>query len=202
MRYIPPYGSENLNAGYVTGSRLSGEVLEHPQREIIHVITAEQITPDNNHLNQLNQAIDKKIQRSLQHNKDHYKNKVTDQLAKNDQNYVQQKIQAMQQAMVSALENLNQLVDQQILQANNELKQAFTLDNLVDLSKIITNIRLGAPIRPYHLWFNTAMHRTHNGYITDYVYRTVPSLTWRSNYHTMRPLQRQINNQWLTTSFL
>lgn len=69
MKYQPPIGSADPNASYVDdnpaagqeGSAVPAKAVEHPQREIQTVITAAGLTPDENQVDQLNEAIDTKI---------------------------------------------------------------------------------------------------------------------------------------------
>ena len=66
MEHVPPYGSADPNASYVDrnspgavkGSFIPAAALEHPQREIVAVITAAGLTPSKADLTQLKQAID------------------------------------------------------------------------------------------------------------------------------------------------
>ncbi len=65
MDYAAPYQSTNPSAPYVNpdpatntpGSMVPAEAIEHPQREIVHVISAAGIDPDASDLTQLSQAI-------------------------------------------------------------------------------------------------------------------------------------------------
>ncbi|MEH6630153.1 MAG: hypothetical protein V7776_04980 [Halopseudomonas aestusnigri] len=71
MKYVPPLNGDtgNVNRSWVDenvalgeeGSIPPGDAFEHPQREIVHVITESGLTPDGEDLTQLNQAIDAKI---------------------------------------------------------------------------------------------------------------------------------------------
>lgn len=69
MKYYPPIGSADPNAPYVDdnpaagqeGSAVPAKAVEHPQREIQAVIEAAGLTPDENQIDQLNEAIDTKI---------------------------------------------------------------------------------------------------------------------------------------------
>lgn len=69
MKYQPPIGSADPNAPYVDdnpaagqeGSAVPAKAVEHPQREIQTVIVAAGMTPDENNVGQLNEAIDQKI---------------------------------------------------------------------------------------------------------------------------------------------
>lgn len=61
MKYVPPVGATDPNAGYVTGdpatdtegSPVAAEAIEHPMREIVNAIIALGGTPDQNDLTQL-----------------------------------------------------------------------------------------------------------------------------------------------------
>lgn len=71
MRYTPPPGSTDPDAPYVTGqpgvrrgSPVPAEAVEDPQREIVKVITEAGLTPDNDDLTQLWQAIQIIVNRS------------------------------------------------------------------------------------------------------------------------------------------
>lgn len=71
MRYTPPPGSTDPDAPYVTGqpgvrrgSPVPAEAVENPQREIVKVITEAGLTPDNDDLTQLWQAIQLIVNRS------------------------------------------------------------------------------------------------------------------------------------------
>jgi hypothetical protein len=65
MQYNAPYGSSDTNASYVNGNPQTGllgsiipkEAPEYPQREIVNAIIDAAITPSNNDLTQLAQAI-------------------------------------------------------------------------------------------------------------------------------------------------
>lgn len=64
MKYNPPPGSLDPNAPFITGtpgitrgSPICGEALEHPQREILAVITGAGLTPEATDLTQLFKAI-------------------------------------------------------------------------------------------------------------------------------------------------
>lgn len=65
MEYNPPYGSSDPNAAYIdrntagatSGSRVPAAAVEYPQREIMAVIAAAGIAPDNGDLTQLLQSI-------------------------------------------------------------------------------------------------------------------------------------------------
>lgn len=65
MKYVPPYGSTDINASYVQGSESAGtlgsitpaEVFEHPQREIVNLIAHAGLTPTPADLTQLLQAV-------------------------------------------------------------------------------------------------------------------------------------------------
>ncbi|WP_438752072.1 hypothetical protein [Pararhizobium sp. O133] len=65
MRYQPPFGSTNPNAHYVdrntagatSGSRVPAAAIEDPQREILYVITQAGLTPIDDDLTQLHEAI-------------------------------------------------------------------------------------------------------------------------------------------------
>jgi hypothetical protein len=69
MDYNAPYGSADLNAGYigrntpgaVSGSRVPAAAVEMPQREIVTVIKNAGLTPNKTDPTQLDQAIDQKI---------------------------------------------------------------------------------------------------------------------------------------------
>lgn len=69
MQYAQPFGVADPNASYVdrntpgaiAGSRLRGAAIEHPQREILAVITAAGLTPSSTDLTQLLQAISQLI---------------------------------------------------------------------------------------------------------------------------------------------
>lgn len=65
MKYTPPMGEADPNAPYrdevpetgTEGSIVPAEAIEHPQREIVHVIAAAGLDPDDGDLTQLYQAI-------------------------------------------------------------------------------------------------------------------------------------------------
>src|ERR1035437_4314211 len=65
MKYIPPYGSSDPNAPYVNGNPATGTkgstapagMMEYPQREVINAILAANLTPSNDDMTQLAQAI-------------------------------------------------------------------------------------------------------------------------------------------------
>lgn len=63
MRYVPPFGSSDQNAGYVNGtpsskgSVIPAEAIEFPQREIINAITTLGLVPSANDNAQLAKAI-------------------------------------------------------------------------------------------------------------------------------------------------
>ena len=65
MKYVPPLGSVDSDAAYqngnpsagVPGSIVPAAAIEHPQRELLHVILKAGLTPDENTLTQLYEAI-------------------------------------------------------------------------------------------------------------------------------------------------
>ena len=65
MKYVPPLGSVDPDAAYqngnpsagVPGSIVPAAAIEHPQRELLHVILKAGLTPDENTLTQLYEAI-------------------------------------------------------------------------------------------------------------------------------------------------
>lgn len=69
MKYNPPFGNPDPNAGYVdrnvagavSGSKVPASAIEMPQREIVTVITNAGLAPTNDDPTQLLQAIDLKI---------------------------------------------------------------------------------------------------------------------------------------------
>lgn len=67
MRYFEPVGSADPNAPYVDessgqeGSAVPAKAIEFPQREIMTVIVGAGLTPDENSVSQLEEAIDLKI---------------------------------------------------------------------------------------------------------------------------------------------
>lgn len=69
MQYNQPFGAVDPNASYadrntpgaVAGSRVPARAIEHPQREIMAVITAAGLTPSSSDLTQLLQAISQMI---------------------------------------------------------------------------------------------------------------------------------------------
>lgn len=69
MKYYPPIGSSDPNAPYVDdnpaagqeGSAVPAKAIEHPQREIVTVLTSVGLEPNENSVSQLNEAIDLKI---------------------------------------------------------------------------------------------------------------------------------------------
>lgn len=71
MKYQAPYSSTDPNAGYVdrstpnaqSGSKVPKQAVEHPQREIVNVITAAGLTPSGSDLTQLEQAIGVMLER-------------------------------------------------------------------------------------------------------------------------------------------
>lgn len=72
MEYNAPPGSQDPNAPYVNGipgvqkgSPVNANAVEYPQREILNVITAAGLTPTNNELDQLLQAIELIIQAAI-----------------------------------------------------------------------------------------------------------------------------------------
>ena len=66
MKYVPPIGATDPNAPYITenlaagidGSPVAAEAIEHPMREIMAVITEAGLTPDEENLGQLLEAIE------------------------------------------------------------------------------------------------------------------------------------------------
>ncbi|NHZ45509.1 phage tail protein [Nitratidesulfovibrio liaohensis] len=66
MKYVPPIGATDPNAPYITenlaagveGSPVAAEAIEHPQREILAVITGAGLTPNEENLGQLRDAIE------------------------------------------------------------------------------------------------------------------------------------------------
>jgi hypothetical protein len=69
MRYYPPIGSVDPNAPYIDdnpaagqeGSAVPAKAVEHPQREIVTVLMSVGMEPDETRVDQLNEAIDLKI---------------------------------------------------------------------------------------------------------------------------------------------
>lgn len=65
MKYVPPLGSVDPDAAYqngnpsagIPGSIVPAAAIEHPQRELLHVILKAGLTPDENTLTQLYEAI-------------------------------------------------------------------------------------------------------------------------------------------------
>ena len=65
MKYVPPLGSVDSDAAYqngnpsagIPGSIVPAAAIEHPQRELLHVILKAGLTPDENTLTQLYEAI-------------------------------------------------------------------------------------------------------------------------------------------------
>lgn len=65
MKYVPPLGSVDPDAAYqngnpsagIPGSIVPAAAIEHPQRELLHVILKAGLTPDENMLTQLYEAI-------------------------------------------------------------------------------------------------------------------------------------------------
>ena len=65
MKYVPPLGSVDSDAAYqngnpsagIPGSLVPAAAIEHPQRELLHVILKAGLTPDENTLTQLYEAI-------------------------------------------------------------------------------------------------------------------------------------------------
>ena len=68
MKYNPPYGSSNPDAPYINatpgqkGSPVPAEAIEYVQREIVNTITRAGLTPSNENLGQLYQALQKAVQ--------------------------------------------------------------------------------------------------------------------------------------------
>lgn len=69
MKYLQPIGEADPNAPYKdrntgggsSGSRVPAKAIENPQREIVAVLVAAGMTPDGDRVDQLNEAIDLKI---------------------------------------------------------------------------------------------------------------------------------------------
>lgn len=67
MKYNPPYGSSNPDAPYINatpgqkGSPVPAEAIEYVQREIVNAITQAGLTPSNENLGQLYQALQKVV---------------------------------------------------------------------------------------------------------------------------------------------
>lgn len=69
MKYVQPLGEADPNASYKDrntgagepGSRVPAKAIENPQREIVTVLTSVGLEPDGNRVDQLNEAIDLKI---------------------------------------------------------------------------------------------------------------------------------------------
>ena len=67
MKYNPPYGSSNPDAPFINatpgqkGSPIPAEALEYTQREIVNAITRAGLTPSNDNLGQLYQAMQKAV---------------------------------------------------------------------------------------------------------------------------------------------
>ena len=229
MRYIPPVDASDDNAPYITGnpatntrgSRVPGQAIEYPMREIVNTIVTEKIITDNNNLMQFNEAIDKKIKKNVDQFDlliEQVKTQAPDtQVPEKDKQDIAQNLLNLQ----DQLDQLKQNIDAKLQQAKKSLMDQITWHDIQHKStQFISNIRFGARIQehpwnvrvprweryadsqryPYYRNEDVVSLHSRKGYLVTFCFK--PHNYYFYTHCFTRPLQKQINNVWYTVDFL